>query len=165
MLKKKILSVGLRECRGRARSSRHLSRWEEDGSPRPLQEGVKKGRQRSRPELPPSARGPGARSCPGPHRGSGHVCGAPRALGRGGSGGFASWHLCEGDSGWSNSRGRCQDGAWQKSENFLTVTNACLKKCVFIYQWCVQLACVLEKLSRPPDSLPCDLIHLFSEKG
>lgn len=29
---------------------------------------------------------------------------------------------------WSNSRGCCQAGAWHKSENFLTVTNACLKK-------------------------------------
>lgn len=89
----------------------------------------------------------------------------PRTAALGAGCGFASWHLCAGDSGWSDSRGRCQAGAWQKSENFRTVTNACLKKCVFIYQRYGQLACVLEKLSRPSDSLPCDLSHLFSEKG
>lgn len=36
------MPVGLRECRGRARSSRHLLCWEEDSSPCLLQEGVKK---------------------------------------------------------------------------------------------------------------------------
>lgn len=104
-----------------------------------LQDRVRKGM-----ELSPSVRGLSPSSCPAPHCGSGHGCGAS------GRDGFASWHLCKGDSGWSHSRGCCQAGAWQKSENFLTVTNACLRKCVFIYQWCVQLGCVLEKLSRPP---------------
>jgi len=119
--KKEVLSVGLREGRGRARSPRHLSRWAEEGAC------CGGGEEGAAVELAGAASGcrPRARSCTAPH----HWL---RSAGSGGSSRFASWHLCEGHSGWSGSRGRCQAGAWQKSENFLTVTNACLKKCVYL---------------------------------
>lgn len=51
------------------------------------------------PELPPaatSALGPSARSRPVPHHGRGHRLRSAASTRRGGHGGFASWHLCEG---------------------------------------------------------------------
>lgn len=108
--KKRQLPAGLGECRGSSRSPWHFPCWEE-GVP-----------------------------CTQHRRGwcsqgeSARAAGAPEQAGLGSSSSsFASWHCCEGHSGWNNSPGHCQAGARQRSENFLTVTNACPKTmCVYL---------------------------------